>query len=71
MENILIENFGGIKKLDFDFKSINILIGPQGAGKSITVKLLYFFKSFTSEMVKSIENSDSKRDLDRIKKAFN
>lgn len=61
----MIENFGGIKKLDFDFKSINILIGPQGAGKSITVKLLYFFKSFTSEMVKSIENSDSKRDLDR------
>lgn len=65
MENILIENFGGIKKLDFDFKSINILIGPQGAGKSITVKLLYFFKSFTGEMVKSIENSELKRDLDR------
>lgn len=65
MENLLIENFGGIKKLDFDFKSINILIGPQGAGKSITVKLLYFFKSFTSEMVKSIENSESKRELDR------
>lgn len=65
MENISIENFGGIKKLNFDFKSINILIGPQGAGKSITVKLLYFFKSFNGEMLKSIENSDSKRDLDR------
>lgn len=65
MEHITIQNFGGIKKMDFEFKSVNILIGPQGSGKSITVKLLYFFKNFISEMIKSIENEESKRDLDK------
>ena len=54
METIYIENFAGIKKMDFDFKSINILIGPQGSGKSVTVKLMYFFKNFINEIVKNI-----------------
>ncbi|MFZ4861304.1 AAA family ATPase [Sphingobacterium sp. Mn56C] len=68
MEKILIENFGGINNMEFDFKSINILIGPQGSGKSITVKLLYFFKNFINEIIKSIENEETKRDLDQKQK---
>lgn len=68
METIYIENFAGIKKMDFDFKSINVLIGPQGSGKSVTVKLLYFFKNFINEIVKNIENEESKRDLDKNQK---
>ena len=68
METIYIENFAGIKKMDFDFKSINILIGPQGSGKSVTVKLMYFFKNFINEIVKNIENEESKRDLDKNQK---
>lgn len=68
MEKIHIENFGGINNMEFDFKSINILIGPQGSGKSITVKLLYFFKNFINEIIKSIENEETKRDLDRKQK---
>lgn len=54
--------------MDFEFNSINVLIGPQGSGKSITVKLLYFFKNFTHEIIKSIENQESKRDLDKKQK---
>lgn len=54
--------------MDFEFKSINILIGPQGSGKSVTVKLLYFFKNFINEIVKNIENEESKRDLDKNQK---
>ena len=54
--------------MDFDFKSINILIGPQGSGKSVTVKLMYFFKNFINEIVKNIENEESKRDLDKNQK---
>lgn len=54
--------------MEFDFKSINILIGPQGSGKSITVKLLYFFKNFINEIIKSIENEETKRDLDQKQK---
>lgn len=68
MEKLFIENFAGIKKMDFEFKSINILIGPQGSGKSVTVKLLYFFKNFVNEIVKNIENEESKRDLDKNQK---
>ncbi len=68
METIYIENFAGIKKMDFEFKSINVLIGPQGSGKSVTVKLLYFFKNFINEIVKNIENEESKRDLDKNQK---
>ena len=54
--------------MEFDFKSINILIGPQGSGKSITVKLLYFFKNFINEIIKSIENEETKRSLDQKQK---
>ena len=68
MERLYIENFAGIKKMDFEFKSINILIGPQGTGKSISVKLLYFFKNFINEIIKNIENEESKRDLDKKQK---
>jgi predicted ATPase len=65
VEKIRIENFGGINNMEFDFRSINILIGPQGSGKSITVKLLYFFKNFINEIIKNIENEETKRDLDQ------
>lgn len=54
--------------MEFEFKSINILIGPQGSGKSITVKLLYFFKNFINEIIKNIENEESKRELDKKQK---
>lgn len=68
MEKISIENFAGIKSMDFEFQSINILIGPQGSGKSITAKLLYFFKSFFSEIIKSIDSEETKRELDKRQK---
>lgn len=70
-EKIIIENFGGLKKLEFELKNINILIGPQASGKSISVKLMYFFKNFVSEILKSIENNETKRELDsRQKETF-
>lgn len=68
MEKIKIENFAGIKSMDLEFKSINILIGPQGSGKSITVKLLYFFKSFFNEIIQSIDSDETKRELDKKQK---
>lgn len=67
-EKIIIENFGGLKKLEFELKNINILIGPQASGKSISVKLMYFFKNFISEIYKAIENNETKRELDSKQK---
>ncbi|WP_111597185.1 ATP-binding protein [Chitinophaga skermanii] len=54
MEQLSIQNFGGIKSMTFEFKSINILIGPQGSGKSITAKLFYFFKSTFTDISTNI-----------------
>lgn len=68
MEKLKIENFAGIRSMDLEFKSINILIGPQGAGKSVTVKLLYFFKSFFVEILRSVDSEESKRELDKKQK---
>ena len=67
-EKIIIENFGGLKKMEFELKSINILIGPQASGKSVSVKLMYFFKIFISEILKSIESGETKRELDNKQK---
>ena len=40
-----IENFFSIKKLSCNFKNVNIIIGPQAAGKSLIIKLVAFFTS--------------------------
>lgn len=68
MEKITIENFAGIAYIEFEFKDITILIGPQGSGKSISVKLLYFFKNFFDEIIRSIDSEATKRELDKKQK---
>ena len=44
-EKLEITNFVGIEHWVVELNSINILIGPQASGKSVTAKLFYFFKS--------------------------
>lgn len=68
MEKIKIDNFAGISSMEVEFKAINVLIGPQGVGKSVTVKLLYFFKGFFGEILRSIEDEESKQELDKRQK---
>lgn len=50
-ERLIITNFAGFEHIEFDFKSINIFIGPQAAGKSVVVKLTYYFKSYLKEVL--------------------
>ncbi|MBW8688223.1 AAA family ATPase [Chitinophaga rhizophila] len=64
MEKISIQNFAGIQEMDFEFKSVNILIGPQGSGKSVTAKLHFFFTSFFQELIGTILKGE---DLDLLK----
>lgn len=73
MEKLIIQKFAGIKSLEIDLSQINVLIGPQASGKSITAKLIYFFKSFFGEIRKGIENENSKREIDteHINKFYN
>ena len=59
MERIIVKNFGGITELDIELKPINIFIGKQASGKSVTVKLVYFFKSvFASLFRTATDNLD-------------
>ena len=44
-ENLKIANFAGIKSLDIDPANLTLLLGPQAVGKSIVLKLIYFFRS--------------------------
>ncbi len=64
MEKILIKNFAGIKEIELEANTINLIIGPQASGKSIIVKLLFFFKSFFTEIKQGIEDKKSKRQID-------
>ncbi|SDH58115.1 AAA family ATPase [Myroides phaeus] len=57
-ETIDIKNFAGIDNLYLEVKPVNILIGPQGVGKSVVVKLLYFFKGIVNDAVERIETTD-------------
>lgn len=45
-EKLIIKNFAGFDHIEVDLKPINIFIGPQAAGKSVIIKLVYFFKSY-------------------------
>jgi hypothetical protein len=65
MERIEIKDFVGIKDITLDVKPINILIGPQASGKSVVAKLLFYFKSFISEIINAAERSKHKRELDQ------
>lgn len=67
-EKIVVKNFSVIDHIEIDVKKINILIGPQAAGKSVLAKLVYFFKTISSEMYKSIILVEEKRKFDHTLK---
>jgi hypothetical protein len=51
-ERLLVKNFLCLKDIDLEVKDFLILIGPQAAGKSLCVKLLYFFRTINEEMTR-------------------
>ncbi len=51
MEKLHITNFAGIKNASVELNRINIFIGPQASGKSVCVKLFYFFKEILSDLL--------------------
>lgn len=66
MERLTVNGFAGIEDVTLDVGQITLIIGPQASGKSICTKLLYYFKSFISEISRTVvSSSETKRDLDR------
>lgn len=64
VERLIIDNFAGIEHLEIEVKKINIMIGPQASGKSVCAKLLFYFKEFIFELIKSVEEKQTKRQLE-------
>lgn len=64
-EKLIIKNFAGIEHLEIALNKINILIGPQASGKSITAKLFFYFKSFIEEIRKGIESNKTKIEINK------
>jgi len=51
IKNINISNFKSFQNLNFDFKKVNIILGPNNSGKSNILRLLLLLKqSFTSSL---------------------
>ncbi len=64
MEQIKIENFLVIKEATFKINKLNVIIGPQANGKSILVKLSYFFKKLINTVfLNSIKDSENVQEL--------
>lgn len=62
-EKLIIHNFGGIAHMELTFKRINVLIGPQASGKSLVVKLAYFFKGFFQGVYRSIQDGKDEEQI--------
>ncbi|NEQ56095.1 MAG: ATP-binding protein [Moorea sp. SIO4A1] len=63
-EKLTVKNFAGIEELEIEVKRINIVIGPQASGKSVCAKLLFYFKNFVWKILDTVENEQTKPDID-------
>ncbi len=62
MEQLKVRNFLVINEATFDVGKVNIIIGPQANGKSVLIKLLYFFREVMSKLlISSIKKNESKK----------
>jgi predicted ATPase len=72
MTALNISEFSCLKDVAFELAPVNVIIGPQGSGKSVTAKLLYFFSDILNSYIESAERGDSIEDYKRIvAKQFN
>ncbi len=51
MEKLVIENFLSLRNVEIEFRKFNVLIGGQAAGKSIILKLLYYFNNLCGRYI--------------------
>jgi hypothetical protein len=71
MIRLRIEEFSCIKKADFKFGGLSVLIGPQASGKSVVSKLAYFFIELINDQYEQILEQRSFDDFaDDVKNKF-
>ncbi len=61
-----IENFANIRHADIDLRDINVFIGPQASGKSLILKLMYYFNKVALKFCYPHSIDDKKTDLDTV-----
>ncbi len=59
MPTLSISEFSCLKDATLKLAPINIIIGPQGSGKSVTTKLFYFFADIPHTFFQAVERGDS------------
>lgn len=75
LERITIRAFAGVEAASIDVARVTALIGPQASGKSITAKLLYFFRGIWQSLYYSFDSdldADSRKEYvkDQFRKYF-
>lgn len=64
MEKITIKNFAGIDNLEIELNRFNVFIGKQATGKSVTAKLIYFFKGILQTNLNEIYAGKKQPDIE-------
>jgi len=62
MATLSISEFSCLKEAVLELAPVNVIIGPQGSGKSVTTKLFYFLSDITSNYIQSAERGDTIED---------
>ncbi|WOB79622.1 ATP-binding protein [Brevundimonas nasdae] len=66
MPSLNISDFSCLDTAYFDLAPVNVIIGPQGSGKSVTTKLFYFFSDILSNFTAAAERGESFEDYKKI-----
>src|SRR5688572_27750618 len=69
-ERLTIRSFAGIDSISIDIARITALIGPQASGKSVTAKLLYFFRSVWHQLFYAIDAESADARKEAVKDQF-
>ncbi|WP_082503772.1 AAA family ATPase [Methylobacterium sp. Leaf117] len=72
MPTLVISDFSCIKEANLTLAPVNVIIGPQGSGKSVTTKLTFFFSDIMSNFQQAAERGDTIEDYKRsLSRSFN
>lgn len=65
MANLIVHDFSCLKHIEFTVAPLTVLIGPQGSGKSVTTKLIYFFYE---QLIRQHQSAEKNVSLEEFKK---
>lgn len=66
MPTLTVSEFSCLKEAVFPLAPVNVIIGPQGSGKSVTTKLFYFFADILSSFLQYAERQEAVDDYKKI-----